>query len=137
MPCGGPFASENELVLSFFLEMLVSNAQEYKLKRIINSLDKKVDFTAQIAAVSLLRYPSLYCCQKVAIVHHWSIVTVFLALLSEILENGGGYGESDEEQAAQVQNIYADAHSISSSSYYVADNGRFAVSCVDLQASQM
>ena len=45
------------------------------LKRIINSLDKKVEFSAQTAAVSLLGYPSWHCSHKFAVVHPWSTVT--------------------------------------------------------------
>ena len=39
------------------------------LERIINSLDKKVEFSAPIATVSFLEYPSWHCCHKVAVVH--------------------------------------------------------------------
>ena len=57
------------------------------LKRIVNSLDKKVVFGAQMAAVSLLGYPSWHCSHKFAAVHPWSTVTALPALFSGVLED--------------------------------------------------
>ena len=105
------------------------------LKRIINSLDKKVEFSAQMAAVSLLGYPSWHCSHKFAVVHPWSTVTALPALFIGMLEDGGGESESDEQHEADVQNVGADAQSISSSSSDVVDDDPFATSHVDMQAS--
>ena len=52
------------------------------LKRIINSMDKKVEFSAQMAAISLLGYPSWHCSRQFAVVHPWSTTTVLLALFT-------------------------------------------------------
>ena len=49
------------------------------LKRIINSLDKNVEFSAQMAAVSLLGYPSWHCSHKFAVVHPWRTGTALPA----------------------------------------------------------
>ena len=107
------------------------------LKRIINSLDKKVEFSAQMAAVSLLGYPSWHCSHKFAVVHPWSTVTALPALLSGMLEDGGGESESGEQREADVQDVAADAQSISSSCADVVDADPVATSHVDMQASQM
>ena len=107
------------------------------LKRIINSLDKKVEFNAQMAAVSLLGYPSWFCSHKFALVHPLTTVTALRALFIGMLEDGGGESESDDQHEAQVQNICADAQSISSSSSDVVDDDPLATSRVRLQASQM
>ena len=92
------------------------------LKRIINSLDKKVEFSAQMAAVSLLGYPSWHCSHKFAIVLPWSTATTIPALLGGVLEDGGGESTSDDEGHANMQNICVDAQSISSSSSDVVDD---------------
>ena len=81
------------------------------LKRIINSLDKKVEFSAQMAAVSLLRYPSWHCSHKFGVVHPWSTVTALPALYTGMLEDGGGESESDDEHEAHMQNICVDVQS--------------------------
>ena len=60
------------------------------LRRIIDSLDNKVEFSAQMAAVSLLGYPSWHCSHKFAVVHPWSTVTALPALFGGMLEDGGG-----------------------------------------------
>ena len=107
------------------------------LKHIINSLDKKVEFSAQMVAVSLLGYPSWHCSHKFAVVHPWSTVTALPALFSGMLEDGGGESESDEQHEADVQDVGADAQSISSSSSNVVDADPLATLHVDMQASQM
>ena len=107
------------------------------LKRIVNSLGKKVDFSAQMAAVSLLGYPSWHCSHKFAAVHPWNTITALPALSSGMLEDGGGESESDDEHEADVQNGGADAQSISSFSSNVVDDDPLATSHVDMQASQM
>ena len=107
------------------------------LKRIVNSLDKKVEFSAQMAAVSLLGYTSWHCCYKFPVVHPWSTVTTLLALFIGMLGDGYGESESDDEHEAQMQRLSADAQSISSSWSDVVDGGPLATSHVYLQASQM
>ena len=107
------------------------------LKRIINSLDKKVEFSAQMAAVSLLGYPSWHCSHKFAVVHPWSTVTTIPTLFSGMLEDAGGENTSDDEGHANLQNICVDAPSISSSVSDVVDDDPLATSNVDMQqASQ-
>ena len=106
-------------------------------KRIINSLDKKVEFSAQMAAVSLLGHPSWHFSHKFAVVHPWSTVTALPALFTEMLEEGGRESTSDDEHHADMQNICGEAQSISSSSSNVVDDNLLATSHVDMQASQM
>ena len=107
------------------------------LKRIINSLDKKVEFSAQMAAVSLLGYPSWHCSHKFAVVHPWSTVATIPTLFSGMLEDGGGESTSDDEHHADMHNICVDAPSISSSGSDVVDDDPLATSNVDMQqASQ-
>ena len=84
------------------------------LKRIINSLDKKVEFSVQMAAVSLLGYPSWHCSQKFAVVHPWNTVATIPTLFSGMLEDGGGESTSDDEHHADMHNICVDAPNISS-----------------------
>ena len=88
------------------------------LKRIIDSLDKKVEFSAQVAAVSLLGYPSWHLSHNFAAVHPWSTVTILLALFSGMLEDGGGESESDEQHEADVQDVGADAQTNSDDMNY-------------------
>ena len=107
------------------------------LQRIINSLNKKVELSAQMAAVSLLGYPSWHCSHKFALVHPWSTVTALPALFSGMLEDGGGESERDEQHEADVQDVGADVQSISSSVSDVVDADPLATSHVDMQASQM
>ena len=107
------------------------------LKRIINSLDKKVEFSAQMAVVSLLGYPSWHCSHKFAVVHPWSTVTAIPTLFSGMLEDGGGESTSDDEGHANLQNICVHAPSFLSSVSDVVDDDPLATSHVDMQqASQ-
>ena len=103
------------------------------LKRIIKSLDKKVAFTAQIAAVSLLGYPSWHCSHKFAVVHPWSTATAIPTLFSGMLEDGGGESTSDDEGHANLQNICVDVPSNLSSVSVVLDDNPLATSNVDMQ----
>ena len=107
------------------------------LKRIIISLDKKVEFSAQMAAVSLLGYPSWHCSHKFAVVHPWSTVTALPALFSGMLEDEGVESTSDDEDRAGMQNTCVDTQSISSSFSDVVDDDGLTTSHVDMQASQM
>ena len=107
------------------------------LKRIINPLDKKVEFSAQMAAVSLLGYPSWHCSHKFAVVHPWSTVATIPTLFSGMLEDGGGESTSDDEHHADMHNICVDAPSISSCGSNVVGDDPLATSNVDMQqASQ-
>ena len=107
------------------------------LKHIINSLDTKVEFSAQMAAVSLLGYPSWHCSHKFAVVHPWSTVTTIPTLFSGMWEDGGRKSTSDDKGHANVQNICVDASSISSTGSDVVDDDPLATSNVDMQhASQ-
>ena len=103
------------------------------LKRIINSLDKKVEFSAQMAAVSLLGYPSWHCSHKFAVVHPRSTVTAIPNLFSGMLEDGGGESASDDEGHANLHDSCVDASSISSSVSDVVDDDPLATSHVDMQ----
>ena len=98
------------------------------VKRIINSLDKKVEISAQMAAVSLLAYPSWHCCHKFAVV----CVTAIPTLFSGMLEDGGGESTSDDEGHANLQKICVDAPSISSCVSNVVDDDPLATSNVDM-----
>ena len=103
------------------------------LKLIINSLDEKVEFSAQMAAVSLLGYPSWHCSHMFAVVHPWSTVTTIHTLFSGMLEDGGGESTSDDEGHANLQKICVDAPSISSSGSDVVNDDLLATSNVDMQ----
>ena len=102
------------------------------LKRIINSLDKRVEFSAQMAAVSLLGYPFSHCSHNFAVVHPWSTVTALLALFSGMLEDGCGESESDGQHEANVHNDRGDVQCIFSSSSDVVDDDPLATSHVDM-----
>ena len=102
------------------------------LKCIINSLDKNVEFSAQMATVSLLGYPSWHCSHKFAVVHPWSTITAIPALFSGMLGDEGGESTSDDEDHAGMHNICVDAQSISSSLSDVVDDDPWATSHVDM-----
>ena len=96
------------------------------LKRIINSLDKKVEISAQLAAVSLSGYPSWHCSHKFVVVHPCSTVTALPASFTGMLEDGSRESETDEQHEAHMLNICADAQSISSSSSEMVDDDPLA-----------
>ena len=102
-------------------------------KRSCNSLDKKVELSVQMAAVSLLGYPSWHCSHKFALVHPWTTVTAIPTLISGRLEDGGGESRSDNKGHANRQNICVEASSISSSVSDVVDDDPLATSHVDMQ----
>ena len=56
----------------------------FLLKRIINSLDKKVEFSAQMAAISLLGYPSWQCSHKFIVFHPWGLIGALPTMFSHV-----------------------------------------------------
>ena len=53
-------------------------------KRNINSLDKKVEFSAQMAAISLLGYPSWHCSHKFTVFHPWGLIAALPTMFSHV-----------------------------------------------------
>ena len=56
----------------------------FLLKRIINSLDKKVESSAQMAASSLFGYPSWHCSHKFTAFHPWGLIAALPTMFSHV-----------------------------------------------------
>ena len=56
----------------------------FLLKRIINSLDKKVEFSAQMAAISLLGCPSWHCSHQFMVFHPWGLIPALPTMFSHV-----------------------------------------------------
>ena len=54
------------------------------LRRIINSLDKTMELSAQTAAESLMGYPSWHCSHKFVVAHPWNMITMLPTLLVDV-----------------------------------------------------
>ena len=64
-----------------------SNAKDettFFLKRIINSLDKKVEFSAQMADISLLGYPSWHRTHQFTVFHPWGLIAALPTTFSHV-----------------------------------------------------
>ena len=76
------------------MERGASNTKDettFLLKRIINSLDQKVEFSAQMAAISLLGYPSWHYSHKFTVFHPW----VHIAALPTMFSHAEGLVPDD------------------------------------------
>ena len=62
----------------------IKDETTFLLKRIINSLDKKVEFSAQMAAISLLGYPSWHCSHKFTVFHPWGLLAALPTMFSHV-----------------------------------------------------
>ncbi len=90
------------------------------LKRLVGAIDRKVEISSQMAAMSLLGYPSWHASHKFVVVNPWQYVTSLpmlfqqaaagyadLSSLSDMLEEGWTSGKStdlaDEEAASNCR----------------------------------
>ena len=89
----------------------------FLLKRIINSLDKKVEFSAQMAAISLLGYPSGHCSHKFTVFHPWGLIAALPTMFSHV------EGLVPDDPATCSDDEYEEDGTDSNESNVVANNG--------------
>ena len=84
----------------------------FLLKRIINSLDKKVEFSAQMAAVSLLGYPSWHCSHRFLVFHPWGLITALPTIFTHVAGLVPDHSSACSDDEYEGDGTYSDESNI-------------------------